>query len=326
MYQYIDMHCDTLFKALKNGKEFIINGNGMQSIDKMKAANQLCQFFAIYFPPAEELQPLTDIEYFNTLRNYLKDVTEDNRNGIGLIHNYNEMVSNKAIGKLLAMLTIEDGRIVDGKMENIYKLKQEDVSVIGLTWNYENCFGFPNSTDKNIMQKGLKPFGIQAVEEMNRIGMLIDVSHLSDGGFYDVAKYSKKPFIASHSNCRELVNHPRNITNDMIKVLAESGGVAGLNMVPYFTDTAFNAHGIMERTKTSVEMLVNHVLHFINIGGEDCIGIGTDFDGMEGTLEIDNPTKMHLLFDALKTKGITSRQLDKIACGNVIRVIKESVE
>lgn len=324
MYQYIDMHCDTLFKALKNGKEFIINGNGMQSIDKMKAANQLCQFFAIYFPSPEELQPLTDIEYYNTLRNYLKAVTEDKNNNIGLVHNYNEIVSNRANGKLLAMLTIEDGRIVDGKMENLYKLKQEDVCAIGLTWNYENCFGFPNSTDKNIMQKGLKPFGIQAVEEMNRIGMLIDVSHLSDGGFYDVAKYSKKPFIASHSNCRELVNHPRNLTDDMIKVLSEKGGVAGLNMVPYFTDTEYNIHGVMERTKTSVEMLVNHVLHFINIGGEDCIGIGTDFDGMEGALEIDNPTKMHLLFDALKTKGITSRQIDKIVNGNVLRVIKNA--
>lgn len=325
MNQYIDMHCDTLFKALKCGKEFIISGDGMQSVDKMKLANQLGQFFAIYFPPSEELQPLSDMEYYNTLRNYLKAVTEDENNGIGLVHTYDEIVSNKVKGKLSAILTIEDGRIVDGKMEKIYKLKQDDVCAIGLTWNYENCFGFPNSTDKNVMQKGLKPFGIQAIEEMNRIGMLIDVSHLSDGGFYDVAKYSKKPFIASHSNCRELVNHPRNLTDDMIKVLAENGGVAGLNMVPYFTDYTFNVHGVIERTKTTVEMLVSHVLHFINTGGENCIGIGTDFDGMEGILEIDNPTKMHLLFDALQRKGVTPRQIDKIANGNVLRVIKEGI-
>ena len=170
------------------------------------------------------------------------------------------------------------------------------------------------------MLKGLTDFGIEAVREMNRIGMIIDVSHLSDGGFYDVAKHSSKPFIASHSNCRELVKHPRNMTDDMIKVLADKGGVAGVNFVPYFTDMSTN---IMENTKTTVDMLAEHILHFINIGGEDCVGIGTDFDGMEGNLEIDNPLKMYLLFDALENKGVTPRQIDKIASGNVLRVIQD---
>ena len=325
MYQYIDMHCDTLFKALKRGKSFIVNGDGMQSIKKMKEANQLCQFFAIFFPPSDEMQSLTDIEYFNKLRNHLKAVVADKSNELELVHTYNEIISNKASGKLSAMLTIEDGRIIEGKMDRMHQLKQNDVCVIGLTWNYANCFGFPNSSDKDIMKKGLTDFGIEAIQEMNRIGMLIDVSHLSDGGFYDVARYSKKPFIASHSNCRALVNHPRNLTDDMIRVLAENGGVAGVNFVPYFTDITMNIHGDKEKSKTSVEMLVKHVLHFIKIGGEDCIGIGTDFDGMEGLLEIDNPAKMYLLFNTLEKNGVTPRQLDKIASGNVLRVIHDAI-
>lgn len=202
-------------------------------------------------------------------------------------------------------------------MENLYKLYDAGVRAIALTWNFANCFGYPNFPKEEYRNQGLTEFGKLAVEEMNRLGMMIDVSHLSDGGFYDVAKISRKPFIASHSDCRAVTDHPRNLTDDMIRLLAEKGGVAGINFAPDFAGTGSKSD------ECQIEDLVRHVLHFIRTGGEDCVGIGTDFDGVFGNLEIDEPAKMDHLFDALKKVGITERQLDKIASENVLRVIKK---
>ena len=204
-------------------------------------------------------------------------------------------------------------------MENLQKLYDAGVRAIALTWNYSNCFGFPNSTDPEIMKKGLTDFGISAIEEMNRLGIMVDVSHLSDGGFYDVVQLSKKPFIASHSNCRELTSHPRNLTDGMIRLLAAKGGIMGLNLYSEFV-TPDGA-----KPESRIEYLVAHVLHMFHVGGEDCIGIGTDFDGIDGQLDIDKPIEMELLFDALHKKGLTERQMDKFAYGNALRVIKENM-
>lgn len=107
-----------------------------------------------------------------------------------------------------AVLTMEDGRMVNGEMEKLEYLYEEGVRAISLTWNGANCFGFPNSREKEIMEAGLTSFGKEALERMNELGILIDVSHLSDGGFYDVARISKKPFAATHSNCRALTPIP----------------------------------------------------------------------------------------------------------------------
>ena len=143
------------------------------------------------------------------------------------------------------------------------------------------------------------------------------MSHLSDGGFYDVAKISKKPFVATHSDCRALAAHPRNLTDEMIRILAEKGGVSGINFAPAFLDDTPG------NEESRVSDMVRHVKHFIEVGGEDCVGIGTDFDGIRGHLEVGEPGQLALLFDALENAGITPRQIDKIASGNVLRVMKE---
>ena len=145
------------------------------------------------------------------------------------------------------------------------------------------------------MAKGLKPFGFEVVERMNEIGMVIDVSHLSDGGFYDVAKHSKQPFVATHSNCRAIANESRNLTDDMIKILANKGGVMGLNLVPAFLDAS---------NKSRIEYMVKHIKHIKNVGGIDTVAIGADFDGMGGDFEIDNVGDMTSLFDALVKERI----------------------
>ena len=170
------------------------------------------------------------------------------------------------------------------------------------------------------MSRGLKPFGIEAMPVMNDLGIIIDVSHLSDGGFYDVAKYSKKPFVASHSNCRAITGHTRNLTDDMIKVLADTGCVSGINFGPDF----ITPDG--EKLICSVENIITHIRHFVDVGGIDCVGIGTDFDGVRGEMEIDNASKMDLLFTGLEKAGFTDDQIEKIAFKNVARVIEESMK
>lgn len=322
MYSYIDMHCDTLLRTLSGDSSLLYENDGMQSLRQMQEARQMCQFFAIFFRPGsgeENLQMLSDEEYFRILRANLYHEVEIHKDFIAMAYNYDDIISNWKNGLMSAVLTIEDGRMVEGSMERLAFLYEQGVRAIALTWNYENCFGYPNSKNQDVMSMGLKDFGKEAIEEMNRLGMLIDVSHLSDGGFYDVASLSKKPFIASHSNCRELTAHQRNLTDDMIRILAEHGGVAGINLSPDFISRS------ADLTKSRVDDLTAHVLHFIRIGGEDCVGIGTDFDGIEGEFEIEHPTQMSLLFDALEKKGVTPRQLDKLASGNVLRVMQEAV-
>lgn len=327
-YPYVDMHCDTLLRGLHQNEEAIYDGKGMQSLRKMSDAGQIAQFYAIFFPPRMNLQDMPkgypplpeDRELFDLLRNQLYSQVERHSDRMAMAHNYTEIIRNKEKGLSSAILTVEDGRMVEGKMENLHYMHEQGVRAIALTWNYANCFGYPNSKNPVIMENGLTQFGKEAISEMNRLGILVDVSHLSDGGFYDVAELSEKPFIASHSNCRQLTPHTRNLTDDMIKILSEKGGVAGINFGPDFVSRSTDSK------TTSVQDLADHVVHFIEVGGEDCVGLGTDFDGVEGNLEIDHPEKMDLLFEELKKRGVSERIIDKIASENVLRVIQEGMK
>ena len=214
-----------------------------------------------------------------------------------------------------AVLTLEEGGVLNGNMGHLEELYQQGIRLITLTWNYENCIGFPNSRDEQVMKKGLKPFGIEVLKRMNELGIIIDVSHISDGGFWDVMKYSKKPVVASHSNARAICNHPRNLTDDMIKALGEKGGAAGVNFYPYF----LNEQGV-----ATVEDIANHITHMYQVGGEDVVAIGTDFDGFdEGELNLTNISEIGLVYDALVKRGFTERQLEKFWNKNVLRVFEE---
>ena len=145
--------------------------------------------------------------------------------------------------------------------------------------------------------------------------MIVDVSHLSDAGFYDVVKYSTKPFVASHSNCRALCPATRNLTDEMIRVLGNCGAVAGINFEPSF----LNAD--IDDKFSRIEGMCDHILHLIDKGGAECVGIGTDFDGIEGCLEIGEPTQMEYLVEGLRKVGFTQDEVDRIAWKNALRVL-----
>lgn len=322
---YIDMHCDTLLKGVREEREEIYElPEAMADVKRLKEAQVICQFFAIFFPPKqnqypEGVKPLPeDEELFKKAREIFQNTIQKHGEVLGQAVNYQEVIQQQEAGRVAGILTMEDGRAVLGSFERLQYFYSQGVRLISLTWNYENCFGAPNSRDVKIMQKGLTSFGKEAVGVMNDLGILVDVSHLSDGGFWDVAAFSKKPFVASHSNCRSLCNHTRNLTDEMIHSLAEHGGVAGVNFEPNFLQEG--------KQESTMEQIAAHIKHFVQIGGEECVGIGTDFDGIQGVFEVGEPTAMERLFAYLHRSGFSEDLIEKIAYRNVLRVIKESMK
>lgn len=310
----IDLHCDTISKIHRSNKNINLYENNLHvDIKKLKSANSIAQFFAMFIEYGDK--PDIYENYFDYLMSMLDEFymqIEQNSEHIALATNYDELIKNIENNKISAFLTVEEGGVIGNNLYNLRNLYRLGVRLITLTWNFPNILGYPNYK-KEYMDKGLTEFGIEAVKEMNRLGMLVDVSHLSDTGFYDVAKISQKPFIASHSNSREIKNHPRNLTNNMIKVISNNGGIIGINFCPSF----------IENNKSSVEGLIKHIKNIKKIGGIDCISMGSDFDGISGNLEIKNIGKMNKLIISLEKEGFSTEEIEKIFYRNALRVIKE---
>ena len=193
--------------------------------------------------------------------------------------------------------------------------------MIGLTWNFPNGIGYPNmdgrtpslyTTDN---ERGLTPFGIEYVKRMEELGIVVDVSHLSDKGFYDVLEHTSKPFVASHSNARSICGVARNLSDEMIRKLSERGGVMGLNYCSSFIEDH-------NEKMTMIKDMVRHIRHIVEVGGIDCIGLGSDFDGIDNDLEMKDASGMQLLHEALK-EHYSEEEREKIFHRNVLRVYKE---
>ena len=322
--KFIDLHCDTLAVAYFQHKPDVSSLPGaMLDVRRMKAGGAMAQFFAIYmFPPGAEkyfglADPIDDVEYVNKSLDIFYATMKNCAEDIAPAYSGDDVERNWQAGKMSGLLTFEDGRMIAGNLENLDYYYKKGIRLISLTWNQENCFGYPNSADPSVMQRGLKEFGKEAVARMNELGILVDVSHLSDGGFWDVVKVSKKPFVASHSNSRDICPHIRNLTADMIKALADKGGVIGINYGPEFI------HPDKEKGRSDLEIMGRQIKDLINRGGVDCVALGSDFDGIEGDVEISSVDKLPLLFDYLRGLGLSEDNIEKIAWKNVMRVMKE---
>jgi membrane dipeptidase len=279
-------------------------------VEKLKKANSLAQTFALFVNLEEVSKPY---EYCMSMAEKFYELHEMNKRDMNLATNYTEIIQNEENQKISALLSIEEGGVLEGKIENLQNFYDKGVRMMTLTWNYPNEIGHPHNVGGN-MKKGLTDFGKEVVGKMNELGMLIDVSHLSDAGFYDVLALSKKPFIATHSNSRTITNHSRNLTDDMIKKLARAGGITGLNFCPMF---------VSDKNFASVESLIKHIKHIINVGGEDVLAMGTDFDGISPETELKDISQMYKLLDAMKENGISENTIEKIFYKNALRVIKE---
>lgn len=323
--KFIDLHSDTLMRTFLFRTHDMYEMDGMVDFRRMRQGGQLAQFFAMYLlsPDIEkrfpDVKPIPDEEYISLLHATFTDNLAKYRDIIAFAGNAEQMLGNERAGKMSAFLAIEDGRSVLGDLDNIRRYYDMGVRLISLTWNYENCFGSPNSKDPDVMERGLTPFGKGAVEHMNGIGMIVDVSHLSDGGFRDVAEVSTRPFMASHSNCRAISPHRRNLTDGMIRTLADRGGVAGLNFAPPFLSPSASGK------ESTLEMMSLHIRHMIAKGGEDLPALGSDFDGIEGDIEVSDSSKMGLLFERLAKDGVGSSAVEKIAYKNALRFIRDTL-
>ena len=323
--KYIDLHCDTLmFTGTSRQKNQSLLQNDIAAVDleRLKQGRCFLQFFAVFLLDESyfkyvDIEPLSDEDYIELLSRHLKQVIAEHPEKIDLVSAFEDILKNEKEGKLSAILTIEDGRVLQDDLSKIDYYYEQGFRLITLLWNHENCLGFPNSSDPRVMTQGLKKFGKESIEKMNDLGMIIDVSHLSDGGFYDVADISSRPFMASHSNARSITNHPRNLTDDMIHVLADGGGIAGLNVAPHFLreDNLENVSGIDD--------MVVHLNHMVDQGGQDFVALGTDYDGVEGKFEIPGPQDMPLLFQALDQAGWSEDAIEKFAYKNAMRFLED---
>ncbi len=307
--KYIDLHCDTAYRMI-NENLHLDKSICKVNIENLKKGGALGQIFAFFLDLEEVEDPFNG--FMDMYNNFILE-TERNKDSIKIVRNIEELTECEREEKLAAILSIEEGEVLKGKIENIKRVYDLGIRIITLTWNYENSLGYPNYNFK-YKDKGLKEKGIEMVKEMEKVGIIPDASHLSDGGFYDLVKICKKPFIATHSNSREIMNHPRNLTDDMIKLISNKGGVMGLNFCSKF---------VGENEVTSISDLVKHAKHIRNIGGIDVLALGSDFDGIENEVEIKDTSEMNKLYYALNKEGFSEDDIEKIFYKNIIRVLKE---
>lgn len=325
----IDMHCDTIaelwYRRLKNEPAELAKNELHMDIEKMKKGDYMLQNFAMFvnlerkWDPLESVLKLIDLFY---------EEMEKNKEVIGVVTTYQDILENQKAGRMSALLSVEEGEVCKGEIPFLHTIYRLGVRMMTLTWNHENSLAFPNSVphDADVVYpfdadttNGLKEKGFAFIEEMERLGIIIDVSHLSDAGFYDVYEHTKKPFVASHSNARALCAHCRNLTDDMIRKLAERGGVTGLNYCGGFLMDPDENGQVYSRVKQMAE----HARYLVNVGGIACVGLGSDFDGIEGDLEIKDCSMMPLLEHELRKQGFHESEIEAIFYKNVLNLYKE---
>ena len=332
----IDMHCDTLYQiynAKREGRTFCLRDTASLLVNalKMKAGGYLLQNFAAFVDIKEAKEVLggedAPYRYAKELVRIFKEQIAANSDLIRPAASFAELQANQEAGVASAMLTLEEGGICLGDIEKLREFYQDGARMMTLTWNYENEIGYPAAMQKEGSSGyrqgekrtyGLKETGIQFLSEMETFGMIIDVSHLSDDGFFDVYEHTTKPFVASHSNARALCPHQRNLTDEMLHMLGERGGVSGLNLFPNFLTTD------PKHTETPLlEIAAGHIVHMMNAGGSGCVGLGSDFDGFHGESQPKDASAMQDLAWALHKKHVSDDKIDGILYQNVSRVYRE---
>ena len=276
------------------------------------------------------VQPPYDRDYMTRTKQIfqcLKDEMAETK-AVRFVKSYDEMMQARKDGEFYALTGVEGMAYIQNdiaRLDHYYELGARHGM---LTWNDSNSLGHGAVTGST---EGLSALGKTVVKEMQRKGMIVDISHLNDAGFFDSAGISTKPIIASHSNCRALCEAPRNLTDDQLRAIRDLNGVVGLNAYRNFIEN--------DISKSSVEGLARHADHMINLMGIDHVGCGFDFfeflgdpDDPEvysgddsGCTDLEDCTKIVNLFTCFEKMGLTKEEMDKIAFGNFHRVVKECI-
>lgn len=315
-----DLHCDTILRLVEGGRLRGMEG-GHLDIPRLRRGGSLAQCFAIFVPErayAPEAGPDGADRYVKRAYGAFLRELEANQEDIRQARSLAEIEENRRAGRLSAVLTIEDAVSLDGKLERLDQYAGMGVKMVSLLWNNENSLGYPTSPDAARHALGLKPFGLEAVERMEELGIAVDVSHLSEGGFWDVVRVGKKPFAASHSCARALQDHPRNLTDRQLRAIADRGGVVGVNFCAEFLHSK-SGDG---KDLTTAEDIARHLLHMKNVAGVDILALGSDFDGIDNRLAFRDFGGMEALARALG-QWFSEEELEAICWKNAWRLFGE---
>ena len=317
----VDAHIDTLLEVMipparpvklptprKFGER---SSKGHVDLPRLLEGGIDLQVFAVYIQPEYKIERALHraLQVFDRFYTEL----EAHEDKMMLFKQVSDVREAEKKGKVAAMLSIEGGEAVEADLGILRMLYKLGLRAMTLTWNERNQIA--DGAGEGRTKGGLTNFGVDLVKEMNRLGMVVDVSHLNDAGFFDVIETTTKPIIASHSNCRALCNHRRNLTDDMIKLLAKNGGVMGMNFAPAFVDE--------KKENVTLERLLDHVDHIVKLVGVEHVGLGSDFDGIESTPKgLEDVTRMPYLTEGLVKRGYKEDDIIKILGENFLRVFK----
>lgn len=305
----IDLHCDTIMQLLDHPDSGDLYRNTWKiDIEKLQKAHSKVQDFALFINLGKTNDPYGRYEEMRNLC-----TTQIHLYGEHIQHvlSYQDVESVYESGKIGALMSIEEGGVLGGDLDKLKQAYQDGVRLITLTWNYPNGLGEPHCGEQH---KKLTSKGIEFVEAMQDLGIIVDCSHLNDAGTEQLGDILDAPFVASHSNAREVTAHTRNLPDNLIKIIANKGGVIGLNFAQSFLGTS---------PVSRIDDIVKHGLYLINKGGEDVVALGTDFDGIKPNTEIKDASEMYRLYDAFKEAGLSVEQCEKLFWKNADRLLKE---
>ena len=309
---FVDTHCDTSGVCLDRRHSFYSNPCAV-NIEKARAAGNWLQVFAA-FAHGRVCRGREIVRAMDILDKAIQEC-ELNADTISLCTSYADIMEAFSNGKMAAMLSLEGCEGLQGSLAMLRTYYRIGVRMASFTWNFRNEYA--DGITEAESGGGITARGRELVAEMNRLGMVIDVSHISDAGFWDIIRYSKAPVIASHSNSRHVCPHPRNLDDEQLKAIADKGGAVGIN----FWAPMLKPDGVPE-----IDDMVAHIEHIVNVAGEDAVGMGADYDGMD---ELPNGIQgiqdTHKLLEALERRGHSEQFIEKFAGGNMLRVLREVI-
>jgi len=311
----IDAHCDTVgqFCPEKGDYDFTVRNLSYHiDLPRLKEAGIKLQFFALYIK--EEYKPVGSLAYCLRLLDSYYRTLQSCPGDLQTVYSWKELREVFDSTKIAGLLSVEGGEALEGEMAVLRMLFRLGIRSLGLTWNQENQLA--SGVGNESPDEGLKPFGKQVVKEMNNLGMLVDIAHINERGFFDVLKISRVPVVVSHANARALYDHPRNITDEQLRALREVDGVIGLTCCPYFIDAY----------EPTIDKLLDHYVHVAEVAGANHLGIGSDFDGIKEVMGgLEDVTGMPLLVEGLIRRGFNSDEIDKITHKNFLRVLEKAL-
>jgi membrane dipeptidase len=302
----VDAHNDTIVAHMRLGLGLTFRTDKLQlDLPRMREGGLDVAFFAIDVTRATK----SHLTYALDALGFLEGELSSSENLIAPILRVRDLIEITNQGKIGALLAIENSDALEGSLYVLRALFKLGIRSIGLTHNPRSLAA--DGVDEARTGGGLTNFGIRLVEEMNRLGILVDLAHVSERGFWEALDLSKKPVIVSHANCKALCDHKRNLNDEQIRGLADKGGVLGLSFVPSFIDPG----------SPSLQRLLDHVDHVVKIAGIEFVGLGSDFDG-GGTL-LKDVTVLPEVTKGLFERGYTEEEVKKILGENFIRVLSK---